>query len=73
MKRPNYYEGRCLDNTKTPSCRSYFKYRVSTDLECARAERKAARRRPKHYRQLQAAAKDVGKQMRRGLTQALRN
>ena len=44
MKRPNYYEGRCLDNTKTPPCRSYFKYRASTDLECARAERKAARK-----------------------------
>ena len=59
MKHRRFLEGKCLDNTKTPPRRSYFKYRESTALESARAERKLKRNRPDFYKPLEAAAKSL--------------
>ena len=59
MKHRRFLKGKCLDNTKTPPRRSYFKYRDSTALESARAERKLKRNRPTFYKGLEDAAKQL--------------
>ena len=43
MKHRRFLEGKCLDNTKTPPRRSYFKYRDTTELENERNKRKQKR------------------------------
>ena len=59
MKHRRFLEGKCLDNTKIPPRRSYFKYRDTTALESARAERKLKRNRPTIYKGLEDAAKSL--------------
>ena len=59
MKHRRFLEGKCLDNTKTPPRRSYFKYRDPSALESARAERKLKRNRPTFYKGLEDAAKSL--------------
>lgn len=59
MKHRRFLKGKCLDNTKTPPRRSYFKYRDPTALESARAERKLKRNRSTHYKGLEDTAKQL--------------
>ena len=74
MKHRRFLEGKCLDNTKTPPRRSYFKYRDSTKLESDRAERKLRRNYPAQYRQVSAKAKNLrtNRSFSLGIKQALR-
>lgn len=73
MKRPKYLQGLQKDTSKVPPIYQYYKTRDGTALECARLERKLARRRPEFYKQLRLAAEKLGVRMKKSITQALKD